>query len=234
VKLGANVSIGAYAVLGAGVGVGAGTVIAAHSVIGDDCQIGSNCKIHPHVTLYPRVRVGDRTIIHSGARIGSDGYGYTLVDGAYRKVPQVGSCIIGSDVEIGANTTIDRGSIGATEVGDGVKIDNLVHLGHNVRVGDHTLIVAQVGVSGSTVIGSRVTLGGQVGVQGHIRVGDQVVVAGQSGVWSDLTEPGVYSGGPARPHKENLRTQAGISRVADLIKRVRALEQAILGKNERK
>lgn len=232
VALSDDVSIGPYVVLGAGAAVGAGTTVGAHSVVGEDCDIGSHCTLHPHVTLYRRVRIGDRTIIHSGARIGSDGYGYVLVDGTHRKVPQVGTCILGSDVEVGANTTIDRGSIGATEIGDGVKIDNLVHIGHNVRIGAHTLIVAQVGISGSTSIGSGVTVAGQVGITGHVRIADNVVIGGGSAVWGDITEPGVYSGRPARPHKEELRMQASLGRVGELLKRLRAVERAIFGKND--
>jgi UDP-3-O-[3-hydroxymyristoyl] glucosamine N-acyltransferase len=200
--------------------------------VGDGCRIGANARLHPHVTLYAGTSLGERTIVHSGARIGTDGYGYTFLNGGHQKIPQVGGCIIGNDVEIGANTTIDRGSIGATEIGDGVKIDNLVHIGHNVRVGEHTLIVAQAGVSGSAQVGRRVTMGGQVGVNGHIRIGDNIVIAGKSGVWGNLTEPGVYSGNPARPHKESLRTQAGISRTAELLRRLRAVEQAVLGRKK--
>ena len=232
VLLGEDVSIGAYVVLGAGAGVGAGTRVGAHCFVGAGSKIGAQCILYPHVTLYSGVRVGDRTIIHSGARIGSDGYGYTWVDGGHRKVPQVGSCIIGADVEIGANTTVDRGSVGATEIGDGVKIDNLVHVGHNVRIGAHSLIVAQVGISGSSRIGSRVTLAGQVGVVGHVTIADNVTIGGKSVVWGNIEEPGVYSGNPARPHKEALRAQASAGRIPGLIKRLRALERAVFGKSD--
>lgn len=232
VRLGEAVSIGPYAILDAGVVVGAGSRIGPHSVLGEGCRLGMEVVLHPGVTLYRGVEVGDRTIIHSGARIGSDGYGYRLVEGAHRKVPQVGRCVIGNDVEIGANTTIDRGSVGDTEIGDGVKIDNLVHIGHNVRVGPHTLIVAQVGVSGSATIGGHVTLGGQVGVNGHTRIGDGIVIAAKSGVWGNLIEPGIYSGSPARPHKEALRTQAGLARLSDLLRRLRSLERTVWGRND--
>lgn len=229
-RLAEGVSIGPYAVLGGGVGVGAGTVIGPNTVIGDNCELGANVVVHAGVTLYPRVKVGDRSIIHSGARIGSDGYGYTAVDGGYRKIPQVGVCLIGNDVEIGANTTIDRGSIGATEIGDGVKIDNLVHIGHNCRIGAHTMIVALVGVSGSTTIGTRVTIGGQVGTKGHLRIADNVVIAGQSGIWGDILEPGVYSGNPARRHQDELKSLASVARLPKVLKRLRALEQAVFGR----
>ncbi len=229
VKLGADVSIGPFAVLGEDVLVGARTRIGAHTVVGDRSELGEGVILHPGVTVYSRVRIGDRSIIHSGARIGSDGYGYRWSEGAHRKIPQVGGCVLGRDVEVGANSTIDRGSVGATEIGDDVKIDNLVHIGHNVRIGAHSLIVAQVGISGSAVIGSGVTLGGQVGVNGHIRIGDNIVVAAKSGVWGTITDPGVYSGSPARPHKENLRMQAETGRIARLKERLRALEKAVFG-----
>lgn len=219
------------AVLGRGVVLGSDVSIGAGAVIGDRCLIGDGCILHPQVTLYPGVRVGARTIIHSGARIGSDGFGYVPVEGKHQKVPQVGECIIGEDVEIGANTTIDRGSIGATEIGDDVKIDNLVHIGHNVRVGAHSIIVAQTGISGSVTVGQRVTLAGQVGVVGHLRIADNVTIGGKSVVWGSIDEPGVYSGNPARPHKESLRTQAAVARLPELMKRLRALEHKILGKS---
>ncbi|MGH7468136.1 MAG: UDP-3-O-(3-hydroxymyristoyl)glucosamine N-acyltransferase [Longimicrobiales bacterium] len=232
VELGEDVSVGPYAVLGAGAGVGEGSRIGAHCVIGDGCRLGDRVTLHPGVTLYPGVVIGDRTIIHSGARIGSDGYGYRFQGGAHRKIPQVGGCVIGRDVEIGANTTIDRGSVGTTEIGDDVKIDNQVHIGHNVRVGAHTLIVAQVGVSGSVAIGRQVTLGGQVGVSGHLRIADNVVVAAKSGVWGSLMEPGVYSGHPARPHRKTLRAQATAARLPGLVQRLKALERAVFGRNK--
>ncbi len=230
VRLGPDVSIGPYVVLGEGVGVGAGTCIGANSVIGDACELGAAVVIHPGVTLYARVKVGDRSIIHSGARIGSDGYGYTLVDGEHRKIPQVGRCIIGNDVEIGANTTIDRGSIGATEIGDGVKIDSQVQIGHNCRIGPHSLIIAQVGMSGSTIVGARVTIGGQTGTKGHLRIADNVVLSARAGVWTDILEPGIYGGNPARPHQDYLKAQASVARLPKLLKRLRALEQAVFGR----
>jgi UDP-3-O-[3-hydroxymyristoyl] glucosamine N-acyltransferase len=231
VVLGAGVSIGPYAVIGREVRLGAGVQIGAHVVIGDGCELADGVVLHPQATLYPGVRIGERSIIHSGTRLGVDGFGYVFVEGSHRKVPQVGSCSIGADVEIGANTTIDRGSIGFTEIGDNVKIDNMVHIGHNVRIGDRSVIVAQVGIAGSTVIGSGVTLGGQVGVAGHITIGDGVTVAAQAGVFGDLPSGReVYSGYPARPHRESLRAQAGIFRLPRLIRRIQALEQAIFGR----
>ena len=186
--------------------------------------------LHAHVALYPGVRVGARTIVHAGARLGVDGFGYVYTDGAHRKVPQVGSCVIGEDVEIGANTTIDRGSIGATEIGRGVKIDNLVHIAHNVRIGENSIIVAQVGIAGSTTVGRHVTLAGQAGIPGHVTIGDGATVAAQAGVFGDVPPGETWSGYPARPHRESLRAQASVARLPKLMERLRALERAVFGK----
>jgi UDP-3-O-[3-hydroxymyristoyl] glucosamine N-acyltransferase len=154
------------------------------------------------------------------------------VEGEHRKVPQVGSLIIGDDVEIGANTCIDRGSVGPTEIGNGVKIDNLVHIGHNVRVGDLSIIVAQVGISGSTTIGRGVTLAGQAGLVGHITIGDGATIGAQAGVIGDVPAGAVYSGYPARPHKEAMRAQGALFKLPELIKRMRAMERADQSSNE--
>lgn len=227
VELGSAVSIGAHVVIGDGTRIGPGTLILPNTTVGEECVIGGNVVLHPNVTVYRRVVIGDRSIIHSGARIGSDGFGYTPVEGRLEKIPQVGGCVIGRDVEIGANATIDRGSIGVTEIGNGVKIDNLVHIGHNVRIGDHSIVVAQTGISGSARVGSRTTLGGQVGVNGHITIGDNITIAAKSGVWGSVDEPGIYSGNPARPHRESLRREAGLHRIAELLRRVKDLEQRL-------
>lgn len=229
--LGAEVSIGPYAVIGRGVRVGDRVRIGAHVVVGDGCELGDDVVLHPHVTLYPGVRVGARSIVHSGARLGVDGFGYVRMGGSHRKIPQVGQCVIGADVEIGANTTIDRGSIGATEVGNGTKIDNLVHLGHNVRVGENVIIVAQVGVSGSAVLGREVTVAGQVGIPGHVVVGDGATLAARAGPLSDVPPGAVYSGFPAGPHRETLRAQAAFVRLPEIVKRIRALERALFGQD---
>jgi UDP-3-O-[3-hydroxymyristoyl] glucosamine N-acyltransferase len=230
VELGDAVEVGAYAVLGERVRLGASTRVGAHCVIGADCVLGDGVVLHPHVTLYPRARIGPRSILHSGVRVGVDGFGYAFSAGGHQKVPQVGACVIGADVEIGANSTIDRGSVGATEIGDGVKIDNLVHIAHNVRIGEHSIIVAQVGIAGSTTIGRGVTLAGQAGIPGHLTIGDGATVAAQAGVFGDIPPGAVYSGYPARPHKESLRASAGMARLPQLVKRIRALEQALFGR----
>jgi len=231
VAVGSGVTIGAYAVIGAGSRIGDGAVIGPHAAIGRLCRIDADAYLHAHVTLYDGVTVGARSVLHAGVRVGVDGFGYSHRAGRHVKVPQVGQCSIGADVEIGANCCIDRGSIGSTVIGDGCKIDNLVHIAHNVQLGDHCMVIAQVGIAGSTRVGQYVTFGGQAGINGHIAIGDGATIAAQAGVFGDV-EPGeTVSGYPARPHRESLRAQAGLFRLPDLMKRLRALERAVLGKD---
>lgn len=225
VAMGEAVAVGPYAVIAENTRIGDRCQVGAHCVVGPDCVLADDVVLYPQVTLYPHVRLGARCIVHSGARLGTDGFGYTFVDGQHRKVPQVGGLVIGDDVEIGANACIDRGSVGPTEIGNGVKIDNLVHIGHNVRVGELSIIVAQVGISGSTTIGKGVTLAGQAGLVGHINIGDGAVIGAQAGVIGDVPAGAIYSGYPARPHKEAMKAQGALFKLPEIIKRMRALER---------
>lgn len=214
-----------YVVIGSRTRIGSRVWIGANTAIGEDCNLGDDVRLHAHVTLYSKVRLGERTIIHSGTRLGSDGFGYTFVNGQHTKVPQVGGVVVGNDVEVGANCTVDRGSVGATEIGDGVKIDNLVHVGHNVRIGDLSIIVAQSGISGSTVLGKGVTMAGQSGIPGHLRIGDGATIAAKSAPFGDVPAGATYTGFPAVPHREFLRAQGALLKLHDLLKRVRTLEK---------
>ena len=218
VELGADVTVDAYAVVGDGATVGDGAWIGAHAVVGAGVVVGAGSELRPQVTLYPGTELGRRVIVHAGARLGSDGYGYVFADGAHRKIPHVGRCLIEDDVEIGANTTIDRGSVDDTVIGAGAKLDNLVHLGHNVRVGRLCLIMAQVGVAGSATIEDGAILAGQVGVGGHLTVGRGARVGGQGGVTGDIPAGETWSGYPARPHRESLRAHAALFKLADLVR----------------
>lgn len=212
--------VGPFCTLGEGVNIGAGAQIHSHCVIAEGCSIGAGTVVHPHSTLHHGVQVGKHCIIFSGARVGSDGFGYASSAAGHQRVLQVGGCVIGDHVEIGANTTIDRGSIGDTVIGAGTKIDNLVHIGHNVRIGEHVLILAQVGISGSTSVGDHAVLAGQAGIGGHLRIGNGARVAGQAGVTGDVAAGETVSGYPARPHREALRAQAALFRLPKLLRRL--------------
>lgn len=218
VMLGEGVAIGARAVLGDGVTVGAGTRIGAGVTLGDGVSIGAACIVHPNVTAYPGTVLRDRVIVQAGAVLGSDGFGYVFARGAHQKIPHIGRVVLESDVEIGANTTIDRGSVGDTIIGAGTKIDNLVQIGHNVRMGRLCLVMAQVGISGSTRIGDGAIIAGQAGLAGHITIGAGARIAGQAGVFGDVPAGETWSGYPARPHRESLRAQAAAHRLPALLK----------------
>jgi UDP-3-O-[3-hydroxymyristoyl] glucosamine N-acyltransferase len=222
-RVGKNVSLGPYVVLGDRVVLGDNVVVGAHTVIGEGVEIGADSRLFPSVTVYSGSHIGRRVIIHAGARIGSDGFGYVQRDGAHLKIPHVGRCIIEDDVEIGANSTIDRGSIDDTVVGAGTKIDNLVQIAHNVRIGKLCLIMAQVGIAGSVRVEDGAMLLGQVGVSGHHTVGAKSILAAQAGVFGDIPAGETWSGYPARPHKEALRAQAALFKLPSLLRRIERL-----------
>ena len=222
-RIGEGVSIGEYAVIGANARIGEGVSIGPHCVVGDGVAIGEDTRLWPGVTVYAGSSIGARTLIHAGARIGCDGFGYVFRDGAHQKIPHVGRCIIGDDVEIGANTTIDRGSIDDTAVGNGTKIDNLVHIAHNVRIGEKCLLMAQVGVAGSVTIGDGAILAGQAGISGHLSIGPGARLAAQAGVFGDIPAGETWSGYPARPHRESLRASAALFKLAGMMRRLEKL-----------
>ena len=221
--IGERVSIGEYVVIGPAAAVANGVTIGAHSVVGAGAVIGEGARIWPGVTIYPAAEIGARTIVHSGARIGCDGFGYVFRDGAHNKIPHVGRCIVGDDVEVGANTTIDRGSIDDTVIGNGTKIDNLVHIAHNVRIGEKCLLMAQVGIAGSVTVGEGAILAGQAGIGGHLTIGAGARIAAQAGVFGDVPAGETWSGYPARPHKESLRASAALFKLAGMMRRLEKL-----------
>ncbi|MGH9763158.1 MAG: UDP-3-O-(3-hydroxymyristoyl)glucosamine N-acyltransferase, partial [Blastocatellia bacterium] len=226
-RLGSEVAVGPYVAIEDDAEIGNGAVIEAFCCIGRDSRIGTDTWLHPRVTLYPGVRLGNRVEIHSGAVIGADGFGYVFGEGRHWKFPQIGGVEIGDDVEIGANTTIDRGSLETTRVADGVKIDNLVHLAHNVQVGEHSVIAAQTGVSGSSTIGRRAIIGGQVGIADHCKVEDGAIVGAQAGVPTGKTirSGETVWGTPARPLKRFKEQYAWYARLPELAERIRSLER---------
>ncbi len=222
-RLGRNLSLGPYAVIGDRVVLGDNVVVGAHCVVGEGVEIGDDSRLYPSVTVYSGSHIGRRVIVHSGARIGSDGFGYVQRDGKHLRIPHVGRCIIEDDVEIGANSTIDRGSIDDTVVGAGTKIDNLVQIAHNVRIGKLCLIMAQVGIAGSVRVEDGAMLLGQVGVSGHHTIGAGSRLAAQAGVFGDIPAGETWSGYPARPHKEALRAQAALFKLPSLLRRIERL-----------
>jgi UDP-3-O-[3-hydroxymyristoyl] glucosamine N-acyltransferase len=225
-KLGPRVSIQPNVVIEADVRIGDETVIGAGTLIGRESSIGASCLIYPRVTIRERTRIGSNVIIHSGAVIGSDGFGFEFVDGQHRKIPQLGIVQIDDNVEIGANTTIDRARFGRTWIQEGVKIDNLVQIAHNVVIGKHSVIAAQTGISGSTRVGELVQMGGQVGIVGHVTIGDRAMIGAQSGVSKDVSG-GKWFGYPAMPIEETMRQIAWIRRLGKLFDRVKTIEKKL-------
>ena len=223
--------IGPHCVVGERVKIGPGAVLISQVYVGDVCTVGEQTRLFPHVTLYQRSHLGKRVRIHAGAVIGADGFGYVFDGSEHRKVPQVGQVQIQDDVEVGANTTIDRAALGATIICKGTKIDNLVQIAHNVTIGEHSIIVAQVGIAGSTKIGANVTVAGQAGIAGHLRIGDRVTLAAQSGVMHHIPEGQKWMGSPAQPDRITKRQLLAIERLPDLLRRVHELERR-LGERE--
>ncbi|KAB2663387.1 MAG: UDP-3-O-(3-hydroxymyristoyl)glucosamine N-acyltransferase [Verrucomicrobia bacterium] len=222
-----TVHVGPHCVVGDRTRIGAGTILNSHVAIAEDCVVGEQCRLFPHVTLYQRTSLGRRVRIHAGSVIGADGFGYVFDNGEHRKVPQVGQVVIHDDVEIGANSTVDRAALGATVIGRGTKIDNLVQIAHNVTIGEHCIVVAQVGIAGSTKIGNFVTVAGQVGIAGHLRIGDRVTLAAQSGVMHHIPEGQKWMGSPAQPDRVTKRQLLAIERLPDLLRRVHELERQL-------
>jgi UDP-3-O-[3-hydroxymyristoyl] glucosamine N-acyltransferase len=221
-----QVRVQAGAVVLAGATVGAGTDVGPNCVISEDVIIGKDCRLMANSSIRERCILGDRVSLQPGAVIGSDGYGYELSGGRHAKIDQVGIVEIADDVEIGANTTIDRARFGKTHIGEGTKVDNLVQIGHNVTIGKHCLIVALTGISGSAQIGDYVTIAGQVGVSGHIRIGDGATLAARCGATTNLEGGQTYSGHPAKLYREDMKSRAHLRRLPKLIERVKALENS--------
>lgn len=228
-KLGSNIFVGAFAYLGEGVVIGDNVKIFQGVVLGDNVQVGDNSILHAGVKIYHDCIIGQQVTVHAGTVIGSDGFGYApQSDGIYKKVPQIGNVVVEDMVEIGANVTIDRATMGSTIIRSGVKLDNLIQIAHNVEVGTNTVIAAQTGISGSTKVGKNVMIGGQVGTAGHITIADGSKIAGQSGVTKSIKEPNKsFNGTPASDFSSSLRIQAHTRNLPDLEKRVKELEKMV-------
>jgi UDP-3-O-[3-hydroxymyristoyl] glucosamine N-acyltransferase len=226
-RVAASAAIGAHAVIGERTQIGERAAVGAGTVVGEDCTVGDDCLLYPRVVVYPRSAIGPRTIVHSGAVIGADGFGMAEQDGRWLKIPQLGRVVVGADVEIGANTTIDRGAIGDTVIDDDVKLDNQIQVGHNCHIGAHTAIAGCVGIAGSTTIGRNCKIGGAAMISGHLEIADGTVITAATGVFESIRSPGVYTGSfPALPHREWKRVAAAARRLRSILERVRALERA--------
>jgi len=223
-RLGPGVSVAAGATVEEDAVVGARTVLSAGAFVGRRAVVGEECYLHPNASVLERCRIGSRCILQAGAVIGSDGFGYVWDGQRHRKIPQLGIVRIEDDVHVGANTAIDRATLGETVVERGTRIDNLVQIGHNVVVGEHSILCGQAGIAGSARLGRRVTLAGQVGVNDHVTIGDGSVATGQAGVTGNLPAGGIFSGMPAAPHRDFLRRAALIARLPELARRVEEIE----------
>lgn len=226
-ELEADVAVGAFCHIGPNCKIGRGTQLFPHVILAADVEIGAACVVHSRVTLREGVVLGNRVVIQDGAVIGSDGFGFAAHADGYAKVPQLGRVVIEDDVEVGANTTIDRATLGETVIGAGTKLDNLIQVAHNVTIGSHTVIAAQTGISGSSKIGANVRIGGQVGIVGHIEIGDRVGIGAQAGIANSIPAGELVSGSPARSHSLWKRIEAALTRLPELTRRVRKLEQKL-------
>ena len=227
-KIGADVSIAEHVHIGKNTVIGDRVAIYPNTYIGDDVVIGSDCCFYPNVTVYSRVTIGDRVIIQANAVIGADGHGFNPTSiGTWEHIPHIGTVIIGDDVAIGAGTTIDRATLGATVIGDGTKLDNLVMIAHNVQIGKHCMIVAQVGIAGSSIVEDNVVLGGQVGVADHVSIGRGAIVAAQSGITKKVEGGIMVSGSPFQPHKEQLKQDAYMRKLPEMHKEVKELKNKL-------
>lgn len=225
-RLEADAYVDAHAYIGRGVAIGRQVIIGFGCYIGDGARIGDSVWIHPHASVMAGTHVGNRVVLHPGCVIGSAGFGWAFVDGRSQRIPQVGNVVLEDDVEVGANSCVDRAQTGSTLIGTGTKIDNLVQIGHNCRIGKHCVIAALTGLAGSTILGDYVKVAGQVGFRGHITVGSHVTIAGQSGVWNDVSEGATLSGNPAHDHRDELRQKVMIRKLPKLFDRVEALERS--------
>lgn len=219
--------VGPHCVVGEHVVIGARSVLTGGNHVGADCRVGADTRLFPNVVLYPRTELGDRVAIHAGSVLGSDGYGYVFDQGSHRKMLQVGQVIVHDDVEIGANAAIDRGALGSTVIGQGTKIDNLVHIAHNVVIGRHCLIMGQVGFAGSTQLGDYAVVASQSGIAGHLKLGRQSVVGAKSGVMRDVGEKETVLGIPAAPDKQTKRQWIAVQKLPELMQRLRDLEKQV-------
>jgi len=226
-KVDPTAHIGPQCIVGENACIGARSVLQGLNFLGTGCQLGDDVNLFPNVTLYAQTEVGNRVRIHSSTVIGSDGFGYVLDGATHRKVPQIGNVVIRDDVEIGSNVSVDRGALGPTVIGAGTKIDNLVQIAHNVSLGEHCLVVSQVGIAGSTKLGNYVILGGQVGVAGHLKIGNKVSVAAQSGVMHNIKDGEKWFGSPAQPDRQTKRQLIAMQQLPELIRRVAELERKL-------